>query len=380
VRRRLLLAGAVFSAVTLSTFVAGPAVAGVPAKTAAAQPVSDPALLAFRQAIQKVVADGAPGAIGLVRRGNRVVIVTSGLADIATGRRMTAGDRVRIASVGKTYIATLVLQLVAEHRLRLSDSVARWLPGLVPNGRHITLTELLNHTSGIYDYVDDPGFERAFTADPTRVWRPLELVRIAVAHPPLFRPGTRWNYSDTDYILLGLVIEAATRKPLGQQLQARIFTPLHLHATTFPYDSLALPQPYAHGYELSPKGPADVTATSPSIAWAAGEIVSTAGDVARFYSALLAGRLFPARLLREMLHTVPAVPGFRYGLGIMRLPLPCGPVVWGHTGDFPGYTTSAFTTRDDSRQVVILVNAGNLSLQQERDTGNALQIGICGPL
>jgi D-alanyl-D-alanine carboxypeptidase len=177
--------------------------------------------------------------------------------------------------------------------------------GLVPNGRHITIVELLNQTSGIFNYAADAGFEQASNADPRRMWRPRELVRIAVKHPPLFRPGTHWNYSDTNYILLGLVIQAATGKSLGQQLQTRIFTPLHLHATTFPYSSPALPQPYAHGYELSSKGPVDLTATSPSIAWAAGAIVSTAGEVAR---------------------------------------------------------------------------AGNLTLQQERDTGQAMLSGICGRL
>jgi D-alanyl-D-alanine carboxypeptidase len=175
----------------------------------------------------------------------------------------------------------VVLQLVAGHRLRLSESIARWLPGLVPGGGAIILRELLQHTSGIFDYTSDRGFLPAVAADPDRVWRPTELVRIAVAHPPLFPPGTSFAYSNTDYILRGLVNEAATGRPLAYELQDRIFTPLGLHQTSLPYDDVTLPMPFAHGYLLSQPGApglVDVTAVSPSIAWAAGGIVSTAGD------------------------------------------------------------------------------------------------------
>ena len=375
---------------TLATSVAAvvtvlPALLAGPAPASAAARASTPAQSAFRAAIQQIVKDGIPGAIGLARNGHQVVVTASGLADIATNRPMAPGDRVRVGSITKTFVATVVLQLVAEHRLRLSDSVARWLPGLVPNGASITLRELLQHTSGIFDYAGDSGFLQALRADLTRVWRPRELVRIAVAHPPVFPPGTSFAYSNTDYVLLGLVIQAATGETMGQQLRDRIFTPLGLRHTSFPAASPNLPRPFAHGYLLDlpgTTGPVDITVTSPSWAWAAGGIVSTAADIAKFYSALLARRLLPAPLLREMMTTVPIAPGAGYGFGILAVPLPCG-TVWGHTGNFPGYANNAFTTADDVHQAVVLINADDgtlsptLSTQQEADIETALQVGIC---
>lgn len=367
-------------------------VAVLPALLAAAVPASGgvrastPAQPAFQAAIQQIVKDGVPGAIGLARNGSQEVVTATGLADVATNTPMAPGDRVRVGSITKTFVATVVLQLVAEQQLRLGDSVARWLPGLVPNGASITLRELLQHTSGIFDYAGDPGFQQTLRADPTRVWRPRELVRIGVAHPPMFPPGTSFAYSNTDYILLGLVIQAATGETVGQQLRDRIFTPLGLRHTSFPYASPALPEPFAHGYLLNQPGatgPVDITAISPSWAWAAGGIVSTAADIARFYSALLAGRLLPAPLLREMMTTVAISSGGDYGLGIISGPFPCG-TVWGHTGNFPGYANNAFATADDVHQVVVLVNADDgtipppLSEQQQADIEAAVLVGICG--
>ena len=249
------------SVAVLSVLVtaAAPAGAGVRARA--------PAPSAFQAAIQQIVNDGVPGAIGLARHGSRVTVATSGLADIATQTPMASGDRVRVGSVTKTFVATVVLQLVAEHRLALNDTVGRWLPGLVPGGGNITIEELLQHTSGIYSYTNDPGFLRALFSDPTRVWRPAELVRIAVAHPPVFPPGTSFAYSNTDYVLLGLIIQAATGHPAGQELQARIFRPLGLRDTYIPYADPHLRQPHAHGYALGQPGatgPADTTVMSPS--------------------------------------------------------------------------------------------------------------------
>lgn len=371
-RRRLCGAGAamVLGAVVVA---AGPAAASVPAKTPAPP-------LGFRAALEQLVDDGVPGVIGLTRHGGQVVSAASGTADAATARPMAVGDRFRVGSITKTMVATVVLQLVAEHRLRLSDSVAQWLPGLVPNGRAITVRELLQHTSGIYNYTNDPGFLRAFQADPTRVWQPRALVRIAVAHPSWFPPGTAWRYSNTDYLLLGLIIQAATRQPLDRELRDRIFAPLGMRHTTLPLTQVVPPNPYAHGYLLGqPGGPLDVTRVSPSWAWAAGAVVSTAPDLARFYTALLTGRLLPPPLLHQMLTTVPAEPGIRYGLGIFSLQTPCG-TAWGHDGAFPGYTSYAFTTLGGSRQVIVLINAdiSALTTRQNTDLAAAVLAGLCG--
>ena len=341
-----------------------------------------PAQSPFQAAIQQLVTDGVPGAIGYARDGGTVTVAASGLADLATKTPIAVGDRVRVGSLTKTFVATVVLQLAAEHLLSISDTVSRWLPGLVPGGAGITIRELLQHTSGIYSYTNDPGFLQALFSDPTRVWRPAELVRIAVAHPPVFPLGTSLAYSNTDYVLLGMIIQAATGHPVGQQLQARIFTPLGLRDTYLPYANPHLRTPYAHGYLLGQPGatgPADATVFGPSWAGAAGGIVSTAADLARFYTALLSGKLLPAAQLQQMMTTIP-IPmgqGVGYGLGVESVPLPCG-TAWGHTGDFPGYFGNAFTTTGGSSQAVVLVNADGLSAQQQNDIWNAVTIGICG--
>ncbi|HEX9525949.1 MAG TPA: serine hydrolase domain-containing protein [Streptosporangiaceae bacterium] len=371
---RLLGAGTAAAMLWTVIAAAGPAAAAVPTDTAAGP--------GFRAALEQIVDDGVPGAIGLARRGGRVMIAATGVADVATAQPMTARDRIRVGSIIKTFVAAVVLQLAGEHRLQLGDSVARWLPGLVPDGRAITLRELLQHTSGLFDYFNEPGFEQAFKADPTRTWRPRALIRIAVAHPPLFPPGTAFAYSNTDYILLGLVIEKATGQPLGRELRDRIFAPLGLHHTSLPFANVIPPRPYAHGYLLNQPGapgPVDITQVSPSIAWAAGGLLSTAQDVGRFYTALLTGRVLPPPLLRQMLTTVPIGPGAGYGLGIVSLQAPCG-TVWGHNGNFPGYLSNAFTTLGGGRQVIVLINAtGNtLTAQQNADLGAALSAGLCG--
>jgi D-alanyl-D-alanine carboxypeptidase len=369
-------AGSAAAVAVVSVLVTGGAPAGAGVRAGA------PAQSAFQAAIQQIVTDGVPGAIGLARQGSQVTVTAKGLADVATQTPMAAGDRVRIGSLTKTFVATVVLQLAAGHVLSLGDTVARWLPGLVPGGAGITLQELLQHTSGIYSYSSDPGFLQALAADPTRVWRPAELVRIAVAHPPLFPPGTSFAYSNTDYVLLGLIIQAATGHPVGQQLQARIFTPLGLRDTYLPYANPHLRTPYAHGYLLGQPGatgPADSTVVSPSWAGAAGGIVSTAADLARFSTALLSGKLLPAAQLQQMMSTIPAGQGVGYGLGVESEPLSCG-TAWGHQGSFFGYFSNAFTTAGDTSQAVVLVNAdaGTLSRQQQIDIGNAVIIGICG--
>jgi D-alanyl-D-alanine carboxypeptidase len=372
-------AGSAAAVAVVSVLVTGAAPAGAGVRAGA------PAQSAFQAAIQQIVNDGIPGAIGLARQGSQVTVATGGLADVATQTPMAPGDRVRVGSITKTFVATVVLQLVAEHRLSLDDTVARWLPGLVPGGAGITVQELLQHTSGIYSYSDEPGFVPALFSDPTRVWRPAELVRIAVAHPLLFPPGTSFAYSNTDYVLLGMIIQAATGHPVGQELQARIFTPLGLRDTYFPYANPHLRTPYAHGYLLDQPGatgPVDSTVFSPSWAGAAGGIVSTAADIARFYTALLSGRLLPAAQLQQMMTTIP-IPGEQgvdYGLGVESVPLPCGGTSWGHQGSFFGYYSNAFTTTGGTSQAVVMVNAdsGPLSEQQQEDIVNALFTGICG--
>jgi D-alanyl-D-alanine carboxypeptidase len=266
------------------------------------------------------------------------------------------GDQVRVGSITKTAIATIALQLVGEGRLRLEDSVQRWLPGLVPNGSAITIRMLLNHTSGIFNYTDDPQLLATVLADPYRQWTPQQLIAVAIGHPPLFAPGQGWSYSNTGYVLVGLVLEAVTGQPVQDLMQQRLVRPLHLHDTFFA-TSARFRGRYAHGYappSLTGDGYLDLSGWSPSWAWTAGALVSAAPDLARFYQALLAGRLLPPALLDQMTTTVQVGPGFGYGLGIYTLDTPCGPV-WGHDGAIPGYVSVAFNDRAGSRSAVVLM-------------------------
>src|SRR4051794_5105097 len=204
----------------------------------------------LRTALDRLVAAGAPGAVVLVRDGNRTVRLARGFADRARKTPMRVTDRFRVGSVTKTFVATLVLQLAGESRLSLGDTVERWLPGLVPDGKAITVRELLNHTSGLYDYVNDGDttvFEPLLQGDLGHVWAPRGLVAVAVKPPPHFPPGARWRYSNTGYVVLGLIVEAATGHSVGAELQQRIFGPLGLHRTSF--DSApSIAGAHAHGY------------------------------------------------------------------------------------------------------------------------------------
>jgi D-alanyl-D-alanine carboxypeptidase len=315
----------------------------------------------LQRGVNQIVAAGVPGAVLLVREGRRTTRYTSGRGRLKPTTRMRARDRFRVGSITKPFVATVVLQLVGEHKLTLEDTVERWLPGLVPDGEHISVRQLLNHTSGLFAFGGDRDFVTQAFQDPLRVWTPREIVTIAAAHPPTFAPGTGWSYSDTNYFVLGMIVEAATGNSLAGELHRRIFAPLRLRATSLP-TSPGIAGRHAHGYFLRPLE--DVTDGSPSVQWAAGALVSNADDLARFFRALLGGRLLRPDLLQLMKTTVAARQlGARngYGLGLQRVPVACG-TLWGHTGGSPGYVADALNSKGGRRQAVVLVNAtGGLS-------------------
>jgi D-alanyl-D-alanine carboxypeptidase len=315
------------------------------------------------QVTRKLVRAGAPGALAVVRTPTGVRRAASGFASREPRLSLLATDRFRIASITKTFVATVVLQLVAEGKVRLADPVERWLPGLLSNGSEITIRDLLDHTSGLFNYVDDPDFKRALIADPTRSWSPRELVAFANAHAPLFPPGTDWSYSNTNYVVLGLVVEAVTGTALERELRERIFEPLGLAATSFP-SGTEIEGEYAHGYigpvtlPMPPRALIDMTPLlSPTWLWAAGGIVSTGDDVTSFFAALLGGRLLPADLLAAMRRISPQSRSgvFQYGLGIERFSTRCGQA-YGYLGDFVGYRTVVYASPDGSRVAVVMVN------------------------
>jgi len=354
VRRRRLLAAGLAAVAGACGVVASPALADD----------RGPATSEHRQAVGDVVAAGAPGAAVLVRDGDRTTRLASGLGRVDPPAAMRVADRARIGGMTKSFSATVVLQLAAEHRLRLADPVERWLPGVLANGDAVTLRQLLNHTSGVFNYSADPRVVAPYEAgDLTHVQDPAFALQVAVEHGPQFPPGTQLDYSNTNTLLLAMVVERVTGRPFADELRSRIFVPLGLRHTSYETAS-EIVGPHTHGYIVSPDGAFDVTPLSPTFFGPAGAILSNADDVARFYRALLGGRLLPAEQLRAMRTIDPVatggVPdagilGGGWGLGLLRERFPCGPA-WGHDAENPGYMTAAWNSRDGDRQVVVAVN------------------------
>ncbi|MFE9023134.1 serine hydrolase domain-containing protein [Streptomyces sp. NPDC007808] len=257
----------------------------------------------------------------------------SGTRYAQEGQGLAADQHFRAGSMTKTFIATVVLQLAAERRLSLSDTVERHLPGLVRgagnDGRALTLRSLLTHTSGLYDFTS-----RTRGAVPVT---PIQALRISLTHPPA-APGD-YSYSNTNYVLLGLIVERVTGRSYAAEAERRVIAPLGLTGTSFPGSRTSLPLPHGRAYATDGT---DVTELDPRVAGAAGELVTTLADLDRFYAALLGGRLLPPRWQREMLDT--RVAHGSYGMGVFPSKLPCGTVVWGHNGRISGsYVRSAAT-------------------------------------
>jgi D-alanyl-D-alanine carboxypeptidase len=333
-----------------------------------------------RPSADKVVDAGSPGALVLVDDGSSRRETTSGFAVLKGRVPIDAHDRFRVGSITKTFVAVVVLQLVGEHRLALGDTVERWLPGLVPNGGRITVRELLAHRSGLADYADDADFVRRTVAEPQRRWKPRELVAVALAEGTVARPGERFAYASTNYVLLGMVVERATGSSLGRQLRRRIFAPLRLEDTSFT-PNLRNIRRYVHGYAPSEHDgivgslatARDRSTVNTSWAWAAGSIVSTASDLSRFLGALLRGRLLPPRVLELMR---PA-PGSRYGLGLAAFRTPCGTAI-GHTGALLGMVSAAWSSSDGRRRVVAMSNSLPISPSAGVALRRLLDASFCG--
>jgi D-alanyl-D-alanine carboxypeptidase len=357
--RRGLLTHAALAAAAL-TVLAGTTAAAVPppAPRDRSGPTSTPTAT-LQQELSALVAQGAASATAEIRDGgHRVWRGTSGVARLGTTAAVPANARFRIGSVTKTFVATVVMRLVAEGRVGLDDPIERWLPGIVPGGAQITVRNLLAHTSGLYDVtrslpLKDPA---AFLGIRWQTWTPQQLLALGDGHPSLFSPGTGQAYSSTDYLVLGLLIERVTGHPYGDEVAGRILRPLHLTGTSVPGTSTRIPGPHPHGYLPTPGGPVDVTDFNPSIAWSAGEMISTTADLDRFFSALLGGRLLPAAQLREMLTLPPHATD--YALGVQGRTLPCTRTVYGHEGDTPGFSTWSFVTADGGRAVTISTTWG----------------------
>ncbi|WP_258052658.1 serine hydrolase, partial [Streptomyces sp. Ru73] len=320
---------------------------------------------ATARAVRALAEGGAPGAAALTTRDGRVYasrFTAAGVADVRTDRPIEPADHFRAGSLTKTFIATVVLQLTAEHRLSLDDTVGDLLPGLVPGAtdpRAVTVRELLDHTSGLYNYTADPELSRelhgaGFTAHRYDTHTPDELLRTALSHPPEAAPGARYAYSNTNYLVLGQIIEAVTGNGYAAEAERRIIRPLGLTGTSFPGTDPRLPRPYGRGYSQVGAERVDSTSLDPSRAGAAGELITTLGDLNRFFAALLGGRLLPPRQLAEMRDEKDT--GGVYGLGLYGTRLPCGVTVWGHDGDINGSYAQTAATGDGRHVLTVRLN------------------------
>ncbi|MEV4218865.1 serine hydrolase domain-containing protein [Nonomuraea sp. NPDC049725] len=320
-----------------------------------------------------VAAELAPGMVAEVRDGDRSWFGSAGVSDTATGRERRQDERFRIGSASKAFTATVVLKLVAEGRLSLDDTLDKHLPGLFDGSAYepgrITIRQLLNQTSGLYAYSND---EKFFAKGVGAEWfqhrddayTPEQLVRIALAHPPVDEPGRRFGYSNTNYVLAAMIVERVTGRTFDQELVRNVSRPLRLTGTSLPVadPGIAGPHPvhYSTLFSADPKPEIhDATRMNQSFAWAAGGVISTTTDLNQFFAALFGGHVLPAELLREMLTTVPTegwIPGTRYGLGVFEQELPCGATVWGNGGATYGSWCYSMGARDGGHRLTAQVN------------------------
>ncbi|MFE4764671.1 serine hydrolase domain-containing protein [Bacillus mycoides] len=317
----------------------------------------------LEQAMRDTIQFGAPGILAKTTEGEKTWSYTAGVADLSTKKTMNADFRFRIGSVTKTFISTVVLQLDGENRLNLDDSIEKWLPGVIQgngyDGKQITIRQLLNHTSGVAEYLRSRDIN---VLDTTKSYTAEEIVKIGLSFPPDFAPGNGWSYSNTGYVILGILIEKVTGNSYATEIKERIIKPLELSNTFLPGNLTVIPGANsARGYiqiaglrELL-----DCTNFNPSIASSSGDMISTADDLNKFFSALLGGKLLKEDQLKQMLTSVPTGKGDivnRYGLGISETKLKNGVSVWGHTGGIPGFRTLVGGTLGGRHMMTVNIN------------------------
>ncbi|PEJ06795.1 D-alanyl-D-alanine carboxypeptidase [Bacillus toyonensis] len=317
-----------------------------------------------KNAIRDALQLGYPGILANISKGGKTWSYAAGIADVRTKKPMKADFRFRIGSVTKTFIATVLLQLSGENRLNLDDSIEKWLPGVIQgngyDGNQITIRQILNHTSGIADYMNSKDFD---IMDTKKSYTAEEFVKMGISLPPEFAPGKGWSYSNTGYVLLGILIEKVTGNSYAEEIENRIIEPLDLSNTFLPGNSSVIPgTKHARGYiqldgasELK-----DVTYINPGSS--DGDMISTADDLNKFFSYLLSGKLLKEQQLKEMLTTVPTDrEGMGYGLGIVEFKLPNGVSVWGHRGSVLGFSTFVGGTLGGKHTLAVNLNSFNFS-------------------
>jgi D-alanyl-D-alanine carboxypeptidase len=341
----------------------------------AQQPASQTGLQEILQA--KLVAQqrqsGVPGiTAGVVLADGTTLSLAAGMADTVLGTQMTVQDRLLQGSVGKTYVSAVAIQLIHEGLLDLEAKVSAyfgdepWFERL-PNHEEVTVRHIMTHTSGIMRYEFDDRFIDDLLADPDRVWRPVEQLAYLFDTEAPFRAGDGWEYSDTNYIILGMIIERLTGNTYYDEMRRRILEPLELH-NTIPSDSRNIPglvQGYA-GVDNPFRVPDAVLVhgefvINPQFAWTGGGVASTSEDLARWAKDLYEGRAFDESMLEMLLDGVPARlgRGTEYGLGVIIRPTPLG-TSWGHSGFFPGYLTEVAYFPEHRLAVAVQMNSSDM--------------------
>lgn len=315
----------------------------------------------LQQDVNKIRSIGTTGVAAEANDGTSRTMAQAGVFQVGQSWPVPPNPHVRIGSNTKTFISTVILQLEAEGKLNIEDPVSKYLPASVtnPNGINngndfskITIHNLLQHTSGLFDYVSDPAMYNTiltadgFYANRSHTYSLQDLLNIALPHQPDFAPGAQFEYSNTNYIAAGLIIQSVTGHSWSTEVHSRIITPLGLVDTNDPGTSPYLPAPFVHGYEIftSSGAPQDTTLDNMTWGGSAGSLYSTPHDDSLFFEALLTGKLLKQKQLTEMTTTIPmgddynAVwPNAQYGLGLIRTDLPCGDHYWHHGGDVIGY-------------------------------------------
>lgn len=344
-------------------------------------PAPDPA--GVRAALAEATELGAPGAMARFDGPGGPLSEVVGEREAGTGQPMDTEAQFRIGSVTKTFTAVVLLQLVEEGALGLDDPVGDHLPGLLPDDR-ITVRHLLNHRSGLWDYSNDmfartvPGFE----AVRDEVYPLEELVALSTAEPLTVEPGSAYAYSNTNFVVVGLLVEHLTGQSLAEAYRERIIDPLDLADTAYVHPENTLPGAHIDGH-LTPDeaGEPLVDSTEQTVSWAqsAGAMISTPADLNRFTSALLGGELLAPEQLDAMLEVAPTDDtGTRhYGLGLRRYDLSCEVSVFGHTGTVQGYYTYAFSTEDGERSLAATANTSNNGAVNTA-LGDTLEAAFCG--
>jgi len=297
--------------------------------------------------------NGIPGAVvGVWVPGEGSWVEAKGLADVEAEEAVGISNKVRIGSITKTFLATVILQLVDEGGISLDDPLQEYVPE-VPGSGEITVRMLLDHTSGIFDYTSDEDFQEAVDAEPLTKWQPQELVDFAISHEPYFAPGQGWQYSNTNYILLGMIVEEVTGNQVGDEMRTHIYERLGLASTSFP-EGPEMSGRHSHGYMYSDDQTdlMDITTTfDPSLAWAAGGMISNLGDLEVWAEALATGELLSSATQEERLTLVDAQQGTQYGLGIVDYK-----GFLGHGGDIPGFSNAAFYNPSLDVTIVLSLN------------------------